>query len=149
MHLGHKMRLLVRHLELVLTAAGVLVVFTAHLIWDSPRDGSWVVAAGTAIAVGVIHGVIFWLVRRRQRQIRARALTEARHMLRDIVNNRLCVIQFLSDMRDMDKSRQELAQAQIRESVRQISEVLENISEESLSLWKRKYPQSVPSEEPR
>lgn len=130
------MQRILENLELILTAAGLLVIFAVHSIWDG---GTWLVAAGTATAVGVIHGVIFWLVRRRQRKVRRIALEEAQHMLRDLVNNQLCVIQFTADMQTGTPESVETARARITESVRTISSTLEGISEESLSRWSQKY----------
>lgn len=130
------MQKILENLELILTAAGLLVIFAVHSIWDG---GTWLVAAVTATAVGVIHGVIFWLVRRRQRQVRRLALEEAQHMLRDLVNNQLCVIQFTSDMQTGTPESLQSARARITESVRTISSTLEGISEESLRRWSKKY----------
>ena len=134
------MRKLIEHLELVLTAAGLLVIFIVHFIWGvSAEANSWMLAAITATAVGIIHGVIFWLVRRRQRLIRRHALTEVSRMLKDIVNNQLCVIQFTADLQSKEQVVIKDAHARISTSVHQINVALNNISEESLSMWKGKY----------
>lgn len=135
---------ILENLELLLTAAGLLVIFAVHYIWEKNDDtNSWMLAAATATAVGVIHGVIFWLVRRRQRHVRRLALSEARHMLKDIVNNQLCVIQFTSDLPKSDPFAARQAGERITESIRQINATLDNISEESLIVWKQKYAKAV------
>jgi hypothetical protein len=134
------MRKILENLELILTAAGLLVIFAVHILWeDSHGGGSWLLAAATAIAVGVIHGVIFWLVRRRQRQVRRLALKDAQRMLKDIVNNQLCLIQFTADLQTADPVVLQQARARIGASVQNIHRTLEGISEEALNLWKEKY----------
>ncbi|MBC8039116.1 MAG: hypothetical protein H7Y06_01090 [Opitutaceae bacterium] len=134
------MQKIIQNLELVLTAAGLLVIFGVHFIFDETYGGSWMIAAVTAIAVGIIHGLIFWLVRRRQHHIRRRALAEAKRMLKDIVNNQLCVIQFSADLQNRDHAPIKDAHARITASVGHINAALNEISEESLDLWKKKYP---------
>jgi hypothetical protein len=134
------MQKIIQNLELVLTAAGLLVIFAVHILFEEAYGGSWLIAAVTAIAVGIIHGMIFWLVRRRQRHIRGRALEEAKRMLKDIVNNQLCVIQFSADMQTRDQTQVQAAHARITASVSHINSALDEISEESLDLWKKKYP---------
>lgn len=134
------MQKIVQNLELVLTAAGLVVIFAVHFIFEETYGGSWMIAAVTAIAVGVIHGLIFWLVRRRQRHIRSRALEEAKRMLKDIVNNQLCIIQFSADLQQRDQAPIKDAHARITTSVGHINAALNEISEESLDLWKKKYP---------
>lgn len=134
------MRKILENLELVLTAAGLVVIFAVHYIWEnSETESSWMLAAITATAVGIIHGFIFWLVRRRQRHLRRLALDEARHMLKDIVNNQLCVIQFSVDLQKHDLVALKDARERISTSIARIKSSLDDISEESLHLWKQKY----------
>lgn len=133
------MQKIVQNLELVLTAAGLLVIFGVHFVGKS-HGGSWMIAAITATAVGAIHGLIFWLVRSRQRHIRIRALEEAKRMLKDIVNNQLCIIQFSADLQSRDAACVKDAHSRISASVGHINSALNEISEESLDLWKKKYP---------
>jgi 4-amino-4-deoxy-L-arabinose transferase-like glycosyltransferase len=141
------MRKILENLELVLTAAGLLVIFTAHILFHSSADpGSWKVSALTATAVGVLHGVIFWLVRRRQRGIRRETLRDVERMLKDIINNQLCIIAFTSEMQKADPSSVLDANNRITQSVRRIHTSLEGISEESLNLWKSQYGNLLPRE---
>jgi len=138
------MQKIIENLELVLTAAGLLVIFLVHFIWESSQtEKSWLLAAVTATAVGIIHGILFWLVRRRQRQVRRLALDEAQRMLKDIVNNQLCVIQFSADLQKKDPVALKDAHERISDSVARINATLEGISEESLDIWKRKYSKAT------
>ena len=40
----------------------------------------------------MLHGGIFWAIRRRQRRIRQQAILEIREMLADVVKNQLAII---------------------------------------------------------
>ena len=138
------MRKVLENLELILTAAGLLVIFAVPHFWPhQPLDGNtWKITAITAIAVGILHGLIFWAVRRRQRTIRAQALGDAEAMLKDIVNNQLAVIRFTADVQQREGVAIKEASARINNSVAKIHAALENISEESLKQWKDKHSRS-------
>jgi len=72
------MNFLLRYLELVFTAAGLLVIFgVTALVHPQGIDAS-TVAAITATLVGVVHGVLFWAVRHRQRLARQHAFSETK-----------------------------------------------------------------------
>jgi hypothetical protein len=78
------MKLLFRYLELILTAVGVLVVAVVFAIF---REGSpWKPAAVCAVAVGVIHGILFYIVRAKQRKARQSQVFSIREMLDDMVS---------------------------------------------------------------
>lgn len=84
------MKLILRYLELILTAVGVLVVFVIFAIFRTTTP--WKPAALCAVAVGVVHGVIFYLVRSAQRRARSKEVFSIREMLDDMVNNKLDVV---------------------------------------------------------
>lgn len=138
------MKVLLQNLELVLTAAGLVVIFGAALATPDTAN-RWEIAAITAVSVGVIHGLIFWLVRRRQRQVRQDALDEVSVMLRDIVNNQLTIIQAGVHLTRNGSPEANLAVARIGSAVTSISGVLHDLSEESLSRWKARYGRGRPS----
>lgn len=135
------MRKVLENLELILTAAGLLVIFAVPHFWpqQSLDVDTWKITAITAIAVGIIHGLIFWAVRSRQRAIRAQALGDAEAMLKDIVNNQLAVIRFTADIQQREGIAIKEASARINNSVAKINAALENISEESLKKWRDKH----------
>jgi hypothetical protein len=141
------MKLLLRNLEIILSVAGVLVVLAAVVLISPYGFNPWAVGAVTAIAVGLIHGVIFWLVRRRQRQARIDAFDEIQQMLKDMINNQLTVIQTMSNLRDVRPEETARACDYITRSVSNISSVLHELSEESLRRWQRQYHKraSIPS----
>src|SRR6185312_5378322 len=91
----------VDNIELWLSSVGIAVVFAAPVLFLNRRNIEaggpaesvyWKVAGITALVVGALHGVIFWLVRRRQRHIRVETLQDVRTMLADVVNSDLQVI---------------------------------------------------------
>ena len=87
-----------RYLELILTAVGVLVVFVIFAIFRDTYP--WKAAAICALAVGVVHGLIFYGVRSRQRKNRRQELFSIREMLDDMVNNRLDLVLYPNEESD-------------------------------------------------
>ena len=76
-----------RYIELVLTAAGLVVVSAVFLIFRNIAP--WKAAAICAVAVSVVHGLIFYAVRARQRSRRKQDVFSIRTMLEDLVDNKL------------------------------------------------------------
>ncbi len=68
------------HIELWLSGLGLLVIWAVPFV-VAPEAETWRVVAITAIGVGVLHGLIFWFVRRRREQDRAEASAEANAQL--------------------------------------------------------------------
>jgi predicted membrane channel-forming protein YqfA (hemolysin III family) len=84
-----------RYIELVLTVAGLLVVGAVFAIFHNLSP--WKAAAICALAVSVIHGVIFYVVRSMQRKTRKQEVFSIRTMLDDLVDNKLSVQLFPPD----------------------------------------------------
>jgi uncharacterized membrane protein YraQ (UPF0718 family) len=92
------MKPFLRYLELILTAVGVIVIFLIFAIF---RDTSpWKAAAICAVVVGVVHGLIFYLVRARQRKTRSQEVFSIREMLDDMVNDQLNVVLYPNEEND-------------------------------------------------
>lgn len=66
-------RIFVEHIELWLSALGLLFIWVIPELLSPLSQNRWRTTAFTAIAVGIIHGVIFWVVRRRRQRIKAQA----------------------------------------------------------------------------
>ena len=130
------------NVELWLSSAGVVVVYLASSLFAPEGANVWRIAAGTALAVSVIHGVIFWVVRKRQRAMRERALAEIREMLADRVKNQLAVIAMSLPM-TQDREAYAFAVEGINTSVDSISSMVDSLSQESLKSWKRHYREAV------
>jgi predicted membrane protein len=132
------MRFFLRNLELILTLVGLVVVFVVAAIAQAHGVELWHAAAITAVSVGVIHGVLFWLVRRRQRNVRKAAFLEIQAMLSDIINNQLTVMQASRDLAIVTQNQAHELKV-FRESIGVISSVLKTLSEDSMRSWKSKY----------
>jgi hypothetical protein len=133
------MVLILRHLELLLTFAGLAVIFLVTALITPAETTHWQVAAVTATLVGIVHGMLFWVVRRRQQRVRVRAIAEMQAMLKDVINNQLTVIQGVSYLWSEDSAHARRATDRIRLGVTSISQALQHLSDESLSAWHSKY----------
>ena len=133
------MNFILRYLEIVFTVVGIGVIFGVTALLSSRGASIWQVAAITAVMVGVIHGLLFWVVRRRQHQVRVTTIVELQGMLKDIINNQLTVIRAMNDLRDVRPGEAQRAFDYTARSVTTISDALQHLSEESLRSWKAKY----------
>ncbi len=126
------------NIELWLSGAGIVVIVSVPYLLNPGPSGFWKVAAITAIGVGLLHGVIFWVIRRRQRMIRQESIREIRGMLTDVVKNKLSVIEmYLPESEEQDVVEVQLEG--IHDSIDQISEHVDTLSEESIDDWKTRY----------
>jgi hypothetical protein len=89
------MKTFLQHIELTLTAAGVVVVVVVYLLCQHMNP--WKAAALCAVFVAVVHGFIFNKVRSTQREARRKNIFSIRGMLDDMVQNRLEVVLFPGD----------------------------------------------------
>jgi ABC-type Co2+ transport system permease subunit len=133
------MKFILRYLELTFTVAGLAVIFAAALLFARQGASYWRVAAITATIVGVIHGVLFWIVRRRQRAVRRAVIAEVQAMLKDMIDNQLAVILAMSELREARVEETRRASDYISRSVSAISAALQHLSDESLHSWLVKY----------
>lgn len=135
------------NIELWLSGAGIAVILLAPQVAHASGDAAWRIGAIVATAVGVLHGLIFWVVRRRQRRIRAQVIAELRGMLRDRVNNNLTVLAVgLSDVKTVQGTGASLQD--LHDAVDRISELVGTLSDESIQSWKARYGEVVPKDEP-
>jgi hypothetical protein len=88
------------HLELILTTLGVAVVITFLYLFRN--IGAWKAAALSALAVAVLHGIVFAVVRSTQRRVRRIAVVKIRHTFDDLVRNKLQVVLFATEIQDED-----------------------------------------------
>lgn len=132
----------VNHIELWLSGVALLLIFGIPAVAGPSGIAFWRLTAIIAIAVGTIHGVIFWVVRRRQRQIRRKSIREIRAMLADVVKNRLAAINmYLPEDEEPEMVRQEVEG--IQQSIREIAEHVDNLSEETLQDWEETYDEAL------
>lgn len=115
----HAMSKALQYLELILTGAGVGVVVLVFAIFHNIQP--WKAAAIAAIAVGVIHGIIFFLVRSAQRRARNQAVRSIRNTFDDLVRNKLQVVLFATEIQDEDwRPAAQRAVQEIQNSLRRI-----------------------------
>lgn len=136
------LRTFIDNIELWLSGAGLLVVWVASVIIAPGGADIWQVAAITALVVSVLHGLIFWGVRRRQRRVRREAIADIREMLSDRVKNQLAVVQMGLQSSEAD-SEVQMQLEMIGESVDNIAELVDGLSEDSLRSWKVHYDEAV------
>ena len=128
------MQFFLRHIELFLSAAGLLVIVAVTGLVPNLFGSQWFTAAITATVVGVLHGVIFWLVRSRQRVLRHQTISEISSMLRDVVNNQLTIISMASESDAAARAKTTV------ESARNISTLVNSLNEEKLRQWRERFP---------
>ena len=126
------------NIELWLSGAGLLVVWVAAAVLEPTGVGVWQIAALTALAVSVLHGVIFWVVRRRQRRIRSESVHTIREMLTDQVSNQLAIMRMWIP-EGSDQEAFDAHFAGINESISEIDEMVNRLSVEKLKAWERTY----------
>lgn len=128
-----------RYLELYLTAAGLALILAVPRLF--PPTDQVLASAVTATLVGLVHGLLFWLVRRRQRQMREALVMDLQGMLKDRINNQLQVVLIHADGSEPELSADDQARlGEISRAVREVSSMLDMLSLESLTSWQRRYP---------
>ncbi|MFS8851432.1 hypothetical protein NW832_01365 [Synechococcus sp. R5-16] len=148
-------RWFLNNIELILTAVGIGVILLSGFVASRSAFKDSVpltrtVEMATAVSatlVGVIHGILFWLLRRRQRWVRQEAIRQIREMLEDLGKNRLQTIKMSLYMVQARQPEQEERTRQSFDRVYQIlaemSTLIDHISEESLAGWRHRYRQTL------
>ena len=85
-------------LELNLTAAGLIVTVVVFALFRG--DSAWKAAAICAVVVGIIHGLIFYVLRSKQRKIRRLHLESISKRVHRLVTERLEVLLLSPDVND-------------------------------------------------
>lgn len=140
-------RWFLNNIELILTAVGIGVILLSGFVASRSAFSLETATAVSATLVGVIHGILFWLLRRRQRQVRREAIGQIREMLEDLGKNRLQTIKMSLYMVQARQPEQEERTRQSFDRVYQIlaemSTLIDHISEESLADWRHRYRQTL------
>lgn len=140
------MKRFLENLELWLSAAGVLVILVVPALLGGSAAQWWKVAACTAVAVGVLHGVIFWIVRARQRQVRRSTLAAARAMLADGIHRQVAALLTMDTTADPEQKRRLDG---VFDSMILLDRLLDSLSDEHLSAWKQGDAAAVEMARPR
>jgi hypothetical protein len=128
-----------RNLELYLMVLSVAIALTIPLAIEVGTNEQEL--AITALAACVLQGLVFWLLRRRYRQVRMEVIGELRGMLKDRINNHLTIMLMSVTQRwetPASAKERELLQAAIA-ATGAVSRVLEELSVETLRGWKAHY----------
>ncbi|MFT4111544.1 hypothetical protein [Silvibacterium sp.] len=136
------MRFLLKYLELVLSGAGILVILVVPILFFHQQSSRWEAAAITAAAVGIIHGVIFFIVRHRQRLVRQTTIQEMRVVVEDIVRNQMTVVSLLAGLNvepGTAAKQREWAQRSI-DAAQEIGRRLNDIDSEQLTVLVKRRP---------
>jgi uncharacterized membrane protein (Fun14 family) len=140
-------RWFLNNIELILTAVGIGVILLSGFVASRSAFSLETATAVSATLVGVIHGILFWLLRRRQRQVRREAIGQIREMLEDLGKNRLQTIKMSLYMVQIHQPEQEERTRKSFDRVYQIlaemSTLIDHISEESLAGWRHRYRQTL------
>ena len=140
-------RWFLNNIELILTAVGIGVILLSGFVASRSAFSLETATAVSATLVGVIHGILFWLLRRRQRWVRQEAIRQIREMLEDLGKNRLQTIKMSLYMVQARQPEQEERTRQSFDRVYQIlaemSTLIDHISEESLAGWRHRYRQTL------
>ena len=132
------MRFVLRHLELILSVAGLGVIFAVPTLFFRHGSRYLPAMAITAIAVGILHGVIFWLVRHRQRRVRQETIAQLQAMLLDVINNKLTIV-LAAQTAEVGAHDRALLQEKAQASLASIQALLRDLSEETLLSWRQRY----------
>lgn len=133
------MKGLLRTREFYSILISLTVIFLAMIYLVPVETNPWGVAIITVLLVGCSQGWIIYHHRRRERQARHDAITEIQLMLKDQINSQLTVIQSMSNLRDIRQEEAHQARDYITRSVNSISAALNELSEDSLLSWQRRY----------
>lgn len=137
------MRFLLRYLELILSAAGIAVIIAVPTLFFPEPQYRWLAVAVTATAVGLIHGLIFFAVRHRQRSIRHQTIREMQLLVDDLVRNQLAVIslstEIASDMETLDTDELHAWARQAYAAARKIDQGLKEIDSDGLTRTAGRY----------
>lgn len=129
------------NIELWLSGAGIVVILAVPTILHAQGADAWRLGAIAATTVGVLHGLIFWIVRRRQRETRREVIAELRGMLRDRVNNNLAVISM--SVADVKNAESADSVRDLEAAVDRIATLVTSLSDESVESWKKRYGKNV------
>jgi hypothetical protein len=132
------------NLELYLVGLSVTIAVILPLAIEVGTDDQEL--AATALMACVFQGLVLWSLRRRHRRMRREMIAELRAMLKDRINNYLTIVLMsVTQRRDSraSASERELLEAAIA-ATNAVSQVLEELSMESLHRWKVKYQMTTP-----
>ena len=126
------MKAFLNYIELWLSAAGVGIIMLVSALLGGSAADQWRITAYTAVAIGVLHGIIFWAVRHRQRRARHETLREAHAMLRDGIHRQVAAL-LTMDATASEEQRRRLDG--VFDSLMLLDHLLDSLDSERLRAW--------------
>lgn len=130
---------LLKHVDKILVLLFALIIIGVPLLLDPRPDQLWQTTLLSSLLVVLIYFVFISQVKKWERAIREQAVQEIRRMLRDVVNNKLSVIMINASLAQAISDEDARKLRSVMDTVQKISDDLENLSTDSLDLWRKKY----------
>lgn len=127
------------HADKVLVLLFALIIIAVPLLLDPHADQSWQSTLISSLLVMLLYFAFLTQMKRRERSVREQAIQDIRRMLRDVVNNKLSVIMINASLTQTISEEDARKIQSVLETVQKISDDLENLSIDSVDLWRKKY----------
>ncbi|MEX1277085.1 MAG: hypothetical protein WEE20_14195 [Bacteroidota bacterium] len=132
-----------KHVDKFLVLLFALIIIGVPLLLDPRPDQLWQPTLISSILVVLIYFLFISQVKKWERAIREQAVQEIRRMLRDVVNNKLSVIMINASLAQAISDDDARKLQSVMDTVQKISDDLENLSTDSLDLWRKKYDNQI------
>lgn len=127
------------HADKVLVLFFALIIIGVPLLLDPHSDQLWQSTLISSLLVVFLYFIFLAQVKKRERSIREQAIQDIRRMLRDVVNNKLSVIMINASLTQTVSEDDARKVQSVLDTVQKISDDLENLSIDSVDLWRKKY----------
>jgi len=116
------MNFVLKYIELILAAAGILMMFVAPYLVIPETLNLWKFIAISGVIITIVHGILKWIVRRCQRNIRREVIKEVKVVLQDRTNNNLTKISMgFGPFEERNKDNGDSDHRIIHQSIKEIS----------------------------
>lgn len=123
----------------VLLLLFALIIIGVPLLLDQHADQLWQSTLISSLLAVLLYFVFLAQIKKRERSIREQAIQDIRRMLRDVVNNKLSVIMINASLTQTISEDDARKIQSVLDTVQKISDDLENLSIDSVDLWRKKY----------
>lgn len=119
---------IIANIEIVVALSGFVLAVLVPRALNFTGTDLWIATAATAVAVGLLHSGVLWVVRRRQRRLRRELLLEAMGNLASIRDQMLSEIMIRCEMVETTAPEVRAHLACIRQRAEQLWEDVHNVS---------------------
>lgn len=130
---------LLKYVDKILVLLFALIIIGVPLLLDPHPNQLWQTTFLSSVLVVLIYFLFILQVKKWERAIREQAVQEIRRMLRDVVNNKLSVIMINASLTQTVSEDDARKVQSVLDTVQKISDDLENLSIDSVDLWRKKY----------